>query len=123
MKKQIKKTAKKKDEIEKLKTYRFCKDCRFYDKPSERKFRRKVGPRNKKGERTEIIELRAVCRNPKSKSYNRLVMAEYERRQCPVWEEGVYKPEGKNNRQDNAKTAPHEYHGPDLTNVEKTEME
>ena len=80
------KVESKKKEIE----VHFCKDCKWYDKGSERKFHRKVGPKNEKGERTEIIEIRAICRNKKAKAYNRLVMAEYSRRQCPVWEKGVY---------------------------------
>ena len=69
---------------------RFCKDCRFYDKSTERDFHRKVGPKNNKGERTEIVEVRATCRNAKASSFGHLVMAEYSKRQCPVWERGVY---------------------------------
>jgi len=69
---------------------RFCKDCRFYDKSKEREFHRKVGSKNDKGERSEIIETRAVCENSKASSYHHLVMAEYSKRQCPVWERGVY---------------------------------
>lgn len=69
---------------------RFCKDCKGYDKSREREFHRKVGPKNDKGERTEIVEIRAVCENPKSTSYHHLVMAEYSKRQCEVWEQGTY---------------------------------
>ena len=119
----MKKQTKKKVETANRKVQRFCKDCRFYDKSSERKFRRKVGPRNEKGERTEIVEIRAVCRNPKAKSYNRLVMAEYGKRQCPLWEKGVYERKEKRGREEKGKTAPHEYHGPDLTNVEEKEID
>ena len=81
-----KKVESKKKEME----VRFCKDCKWYDKSSERPFHRNVGPKNDKGERSEIIEIRAICRNKKAKAYNRLVMAENAKRQCPVWERGVY---------------------------------
>jgi hypothetical protein len=84
---------------EEQKELHFCKDCKGYDKSTEREFRRKVGPKNDKGERTEIVEIRAVCMNPKASSYRHLVMSEYAKRQCPVWEKGVYeqpaKPEEK----------------------------
>jgi len=72
---------------------RFCKDCKFYDKSTERDFHRKVGKTDEKGERTEIVELRAICRNKKAKSFGHLVMAEYSKRQCPVWKKGTYKPQ------------------------------
>jgi|GEM_PF-5881982 len=68
------------------KQYRFCQNCRFYDHSTEREFRRKVGPKNEKGERTEIVEIRAVCRNPKAKSFGHLVMSENKNRQCSGWE-------------------------------------
>lgn len=81
---------------EEEKEYHFCKDCRGYDKSTERNFHRKVGPVDKEtGERTMIVEVRAVCRNPKSKAHGHLVMAEYKKRQCLVWEEGKYKPPTK----------------------------
>jgi hypothetical protein len=84
---------------EEEKEQHFCKDCKSYDKSTEREFHRKVGPRNDKGERTEIVETRAVCMNPKASSYRHLVMAEYAKRQCPMWNEGIYeqpaKPEEK----------------------------
>lgn len=70
---------------------RTCNECRWYDKSTERDFHRKVGPRNKKGERSEIVEVRAVCRNPKAKAFNRLVHATLLKRECPHWEKGVYK--------------------------------
>ena len=68
----------------------FCKDCKFYDKGSEREFHRKVGPRNDKGERPVIVEIKAICRNEKARAGGHLVMAEYSKRQCPQWEQGVY---------------------------------
>ena len=103
----------------------FCKDCRFYDQSTQRKFSRKVGTFNEKtGERTELIEIRAVCRNPEAKSYQRLVMAEYSKRQCPVWKQGKYnspkktsdlKEKVKNNPLDQIDTekmtSPEEYFG------------
>ena len=74
---------------------RFCKDCKFYDKSTERDFHRKVGKTDEKGERTEIVELRAICRNKKAKSFGHLVMAEYSKRQCEYWEKGKYVPSEK----------------------------
>ena len=68
-----------------------CSKCRWYDKSTERDFHRKVGPHNGKGERSEIVEVRAVCRNPKAKAFNRLVHATLLKRECPHWEKGVYK--------------------------------
>ena len=68
-----------------------CNKCRWYDKSIERDFHRKVGPQNGKGERSEIVEVRAVCRNPKAKAFNRLVHATLLKRECPHWEKGVYK--------------------------------
>ena len=79
-----------KSKIEEKKEVHFCKDCKWYDKNTEREFHRKVGPKNEKGERSEIIEVRAICRNKNSNAYNHLVMTEYDKRQCPVWERGVY---------------------------------
>ena len=67
-----------------------CNECRWYDKSTERDFHRKVGARNEKGERSEIVEVRAVCRNPKAKAFNRLVHATLLKRECPQWEKGVY---------------------------------
>jgi hypothetical protein len=82
-----KKIESKKEEMEEV---RSCKDCKWYDKSSEREFHRKEGPKNEKGKRTEIIEIRAICRNKNAKAYNHLVMAEYAKRQCPVWQKGTY---------------------------------
>ena len=81
-----KKVESKKKEIE----VQFCKDCKWYDKGSEREFHRKVGPKNDKGEGSEIMEIRAICRDKNAKAHNRLVMSEYSKHQCPVWEKGVY---------------------------------
>ena len=81
----------------------FCKDCRFYDKNTEREFHRKVGPKNDKGKSSEIIETRAVCESPKASSYHHLVMAEYSKRQCPVWERGVYVKPKKQQQQEHKK--------------------
>jgi len=70
---------------------RFCKDCKFYDKSTEREFHRKVGKKDEHGKRAEIVEVRAICRNPKASSFGHLVMAEYSKRQCPVWEKASTK--------------------------------
>jgi len=103
-----------------------CNKCKWYDWTTERDFHRKVGPLNERGERTEIMELRAICRNKKAKSYGHLVMAEYKKRQCPVWEEGIYEPLKKEKKKNEAKeeemTHPASYHGPELTDVEKAEL-
>ena len=102
---------------EEKKEVHFCKDCKWYDKSTEREFHRKVGPKNEKGERTEIIEIRAVCRNEKADSHNHLVMAEYAKRQCPVWEKGKYKhleeEKEKNTKEidEEKMTSPEEYFG------------
>jgi hypothetical protein len=69
--------------------HNFCKDCRWYDKSSEREFHRKVGKKDESGKRTEIVELRAVCKNPEALSYRHLVMAQYSKRQCRAWEQGA----------------------------------
>ena len=80
----------KKEEKKEKKTFRFCKDCLWYDKSSEREFHRRVGPINKEGRRSEIIEIRAICRNKNAKSHNRLVLGKYKKRQCPNWQKGKY---------------------------------
>lgn len=89
---------------------RFCKDCRFYDKSTERDFHRKVGKKDEHDKRTEIVEVRAICRNSKASSFGHLVMAEYSKRQCPVWEKGVYKAqksgEPKEPKKDNSQEKP-----------------
>ena len=96
-----------------------CDECEWYDWSTERDFNRKVGPVDEKiGERTEIVGLRALCRNPKAKSYQHLVKAEYSKRQCAFWERGKYKPPKqeskpkKETKVNNEKMAsPNEYFG------------
>ena len=91
---------------------RFCKDCKFYDKSAERDFHRKVGKKNEHGKRAEIVEVRAICRNPKASSFGHLVMAEYSKRQCPAWEKGVYKAqkstESKEPKKNNGREKPNQ---------------
>ena len=102
----------------------YCKDCCSYDHSTERQFKRN-------GIRLGLVETRAMCRNPKAKSFDHIVMAELarpKRRRCNVWEAGVYiKPEVEKSRKqkeqkNEEKTSPSEYHGPPLTDVEKTEL-
>lgn len=106
-----------------------CSQCKWYDHSSEREFHRRVGKRDEKGERIEIIEIRAVCRNPKARAYRHLVKSEYSKRQCPVWEFGKYEPpkkketkEKKTEPDEEKMTSPAEYHGPVLTDVERAEL-
>ena len=68
----------------------FCQECRWYDKGSEREFHRRVGKKDEAGNRGEIVELRAICRNFNASSFKHLVMARYSKRQCEVWEKGTY---------------------------------
>ena len=49
-----------------------CGSCSFYDVSTQRKFDRKVG-KVVKGVRSTITEIRACCRNPKSKANGHLV--------------------------------------------------
>jgi hypothetical protein len=70
----------------------FCRECRWYDTSSERKFHRKVGKKDEKGKRSEIVEIRAICVNPKAASYHHLVMVDNRKRQCEVWEKGTCAP-------------------------------
>lgn len=74
---------KKREKKKEIKEVHFCKDCRSYDWTTEREFHRD-------GIREGLVEIRAVCRNPKSRAYRHLVMAQYSKRQCSVWEKGVY---------------------------------
>ena len=111
--------TKNKEEKKKL---HFCKDCKFYDWTTEREFHRD-------GIRKGLFEIRAVCRNPKARSYRYLVKAEYSKRQCPVWEFGKYEPpkkketkEKKTEPDEEKMTSPAGYHGPDLTDVERAEL-
>jgi hypothetical protein len=69
----------------------FCKNCKWYDKSTERTFHRKVGKRDEKGERTVITEIRAICRNAKSSAYCHLVMSQGSKRNISgCFEKGVY---------------------------------
>lgn len=79
-----------KRKAENLSKLHFCKDCKHYDKKTEREFRRKVGKKNEKGDRTEIVELRAMCKNSRAKSFAHLVMAENSRRRCSSWEKSTH---------------------------------
>jgi hypothetical protein len=118
-----KKFEKKKLEIKEKKKEKSvqCKSCLFYDWATEREFHRN-------GIREGLVEIRGICRCEKVRSYNRLVMAKRER-QCEGFKEGKYehlkKRKEKNSRKkkvNQGKTAPHEYHGPNLTNIEKKEI-
>ena len=84
-KSESKEETKNKEEKKKL---HFCKDCKFYDRTTERKFHRD-------GIRKGLVEIRAVCRNPKARSCKHLVKAEYKKRRCSFWEEGKYEPPKK----------------------------
>jgi hypothetical protein len=83
------KEPKKKRKNEKPLKHYFCKECKWYDKSSEREFHRRVGKRDEQGKRTEIFEIRAICLNPKASSHNHLVMAANSERQCQVWEKAT----------------------------------
>jgi len=128
MKKQNNKTVVKTEEkpeskkVEEKKEVHFCKVCKFYDWTTEREFHRD-------GIRKGLLEIRAVCRNPQARSYRHLVKAEYKKRQCAFWEEGRYKTpkkketkEKKTEPDEEKMTSPAEYHGPDLTDVERAEL-
>lgn len=92
-----------------------CGECRFYDWTTERQFHRKVGPVDEKtGERTLIIEPRAICRGPQAHAKGHLVHRDQTKRPCEQWEEGRYvKPEQKEEKptKEEEKTSPDEYHG------------
>lgn len=47
----------------------------------------------------KFIEIRAVCRNKKAKSHNRLVLEKYKKRQCSQWQKGKYTPEANRNEE------------------------
>jgi len=122
-------TEKEKIKEEKKPSRKPCNQCRWYDKSTEREFHRKVGKRNEKGERTEIVEIRAVCRCKKARAYGRLVHATLTKRSCPHWEPGVYvtpkkeeKVKEKAEEKTSEPTAPHEYFGPDLDKMEKENL-
>jgi len=123
----VEKTDKREKKEIKEKERKPCNECRYYDHSTERDFHRKVGPRNDKGERTEIIEIRAVCRNPKASAFKHLVHATLTRRECSYWKEGKYEPSKKETKtlkkeNEEKKTAPSEYHGPPLTEVEEKNL-
>jgi len=87
--------ANKKDVSEK-KTREPCGKCRFYDWTTERQFNRKVGKVDEKtGERTLIIEPRAICRGPKARAKGHLVHRDQTKRPCEQWEAGKYEPPKK----------------------------
>lgn len=91
-----------------------CKYCRFYDWTTERQFHRKVGPKNEKGERTLIVEPRAICRGSKATAKGHLVHRDQTKRPCSQFEVGKYKPpkeEEKKKESDEEKTSPEEYFG------------
>jgi len=85
-----------------------CGECRFYDWTTERQFHRKVGPADEKtGERTLIIEPRAVCRGSKARAKGHLVHRDQTKRPCEQWEAGKYEPP----KEEEEKTSPEEYFG------------
>lgn len=59
-----------------------CDECEFYDIGSQRDFFRRIGKRNKKGERTKIKEVRAKCVNEKSTAYQHLVKSDSTNKPC-----------------------------------------
>lgn len=81
-----------------------CDECRFYDIGTQRDFYRRIGPRNEKGERTKIKEIRAKCTNEKSTAFNHLVKADSINKPC-------FKKLKLNKKADEEKTAPEEYFG------------
>ena len=93
-----------------------CDECKWYDVSTQRDFFRKVGPRDKSGQRTKIKEIRAVCRSPISKAKGHLVKNDSDR---PCFEKGKYvHPEKKEKKRKKAKknegekmTSPEEYFG------------
>jgi len=106
-----------------------CVKCRFYDWTTERQFHRKVGPVDEKtGERSLIIEPRAVCRGPKARAKGHLIHRDQTKRPCEQWEAGRYEPPKEEEKPeelkelekmikktktdtDDEKTSPDEYHG------------
>lgn len=87
-------------------TKKICRHCEYYDLDTQRNFHRKVGPKNKKGERTEIVEVRAVCRNKNATAHGHLVMDKSEK---DCFKERI--PKQKKRKKDEEKTSPDEYHG------------
>ena len=121
----------KKKDVSAKETRKPCGECRFYDWTTERQFHRKVGPVNEKGERSLIIEPRAVCRGPKARAKGHLVHRDQTKRPCEQWEAGKYEPPKKEEKPEELKelekminktkekktdtnedkTSPDEYHG------------
>ena len=96
-----------------------CDQCKGYDVSTQRDFHRD-------GIRKGLVEVRAVCRSPTARAKGHLVKNNSDR---PCFEEGVYvkpqklkKKEKTKETKDEKKTSPSEYHGPPLTDVEKTEL-
>ena len=98
-----------KKDVSEKKTREPCGECRFYDWTTERQFHRKVGKVDEKtGERSLIIEPRAICRGPKARAKGHLVHRDQTKRPCEQWDGGKYEPPKK---EDEEKTSPDEYHG------------
>ena len=108
-----------KKEIKKV----FCRDCKFYNKNSEREFWRKRGPIDPKtGQRTKIMGVRGICVSKVVNAGGHLVKMDRPR-QCVGYEKGTYKKVKEKKKESNEeKTAPSEYHGPPLTEVERKDV-
>lgn len=122
-KESVEKTERKR---EKKKEKVFCRDCEFYNKDSEREFWRKRGPVDAKtGERTMILEIRGICTCETVKARGHLVKMDNPRK-CCGYSKGVYTKGKKKTKEkkenDEKKTAPSEYHGPPLTEVEEKNL-
>jgi len=118
-----------KKDVSEKKTRKPCGECRFYDWTTKRQFHRKVGPVDEKtGERSLIIEPRAICRGPKARARGHLVHRDQTKRPCEQWEAGKYEPPKEEEKPeelkelekmikktktdtDDEKTSPDEYHG------------
>ena len=100
-------------------TAKICRHCRWYDMSRQRDFHRKVGKRNEKGERTEIVKVQAICRNKKVPAGGHLVK-DTSQREC--FKEGVYKSKKDT---DEKKTSPEEYFGtpPEIEKLETMSAE
>ena len=105
----------KKSESKKEEERKPCNACKWYDWSTQRDFHRRVGSKDESGERIEIVEVRAVCRNPKARAYNRFVHATLTKRECPHFEEGRYEQPKKETEEKTKKesepTSPNEYFG------------
>ena len=102
----------KKAESKEKKEVHRCDECKWYDVSTQRDFFRKVGPRDKSGQRTTIKEIRAICRSPKSKAKGHLVKNDSDR---PCFEKGKYvspeKPKKDQKNKEKEMTSPEEYFG------------